>query len=124
MYKRQLLAARTENPMTTPANPPELYPLLFEPALHERVWGGRQLETRMGKTLPTGNPIGESWEVYWKNKIANGPHKGKTLGEVIAASPEAMVGKKESDGEFPLLVKFLDAQDWLSVQVHPDDKTA
>jgi mannose-6-phosphate isomerase len=114
------MAPLNGNDMTTL----ELYPLLIEPVLQERVWGGRQLETRLGKTLPSQNPIGESWDVFWKNKIANGEFKGKTLGEVIKAFPEALVGQKQSDGEFPLLIKFLDAQDWLSVQVHPDDKLA
>jgi mannose-6-phosphate isomerase len=103
---------------------PQLYPLLFEPALVERVWGGRQLETRLGKKLPAGRPIGESWEIYWKNRIANGEFRGKTLGDLIKEYPEAIVGSKDADPEFPLLIKFIDAQDWLSVQVHPDDKLA
>src|SRR5690349_17960192 len=107
-----------------PASIPQLYPLLFEPALVERVWGGRQLETRLGKSLLGSNPIGESWEIYWKNPIANGEFRGKTLGELIKEYPEAIVGSKDADPEFPLLIKFIDAQDWLSVQVHPDDKLA
>ncbi|MEP7286391.1 MAG: type I phosphomannose isomerase catalytic subunit [Chloroflexota bacterium] len=101
-----------------------LYPLLFEPALHTKVWGGRQLETRLGKALPADQPIGESWEIYWENRVANGEFRGKTLGELIATYPEAMVGNVTADPEFPLLIKLLDAQDWLSVQVHPDDKLA
>ncbi|MCC7448556.1 MAG: class I mannose-6-phosphate isomerase [Anaerolineae bacterium] len=103
---------------------PQLYPLLFEPALHAKVWGGRQLETRLHKTLPPGDPIGESWEIYYKNCVSNGPLKGKTLSELIAAYPVEMVGKPHADPEFPLLIKFIDAQAWLSVQVHPDDKLA
>jgi len=103
---------------------PQLYPLLFEPALHAKVWGGRQLETRLHKTLPPGEPIGESWEIYYKNRVSNGPLQGKTLSELIAAYPVEMVGKPDADPEFPLLIKFIDAQEWLSVQVHPDDKLA
>ena len=109
------------------ANQPTIYPLLFESALHERVWGGHQLELRLGKAGSNGlspKPIGESWEIYWKNRVANGPYKGQTLGELIAAYPEAMLGSRNADPEFPLLIKFIDAQDWLSVQVHPDDELA
>src|SRR5215216_2284808 len=99
----------------------EMYPLLFEPALHTRVWGGRQLQTRLGKQPTTNEPIGESWEIYWQNQVANGPHRGKKLGELIQAYPEAVVGTPDADPEFPLLIKFLDSREWLSVQVHPDD---
>jgi mannose-6-phosphate isomerase len=102
----------------------EMYPLLFEPALHARVWGGRQLQTRLGKQPTTDEPIGESWEIYYQNRIANGPHRGKTLGELIQAYPEAVVGTPDADPEFPLLIKFLDSREWLSVQVHPDDALA
>jgi mannose-6-phosphate isomerase len=103
---------------------PRLYPLLFEPSLHPKVWGGRQLATRLGKVLPGDQPIGESWEIFWKNRISNGPLRGKTLGELIDAYPRKMLSIPNADPEFPLLVKFLDAQDWLSVQVHPDDERA
>src|SRR5258707_8321635 len=106
---------------------PSMYPLLFEPALYERVWGGHQLETHLGKALPAGTshePVGESWEIYWKNRVANGALHGQTLGELITAYPEAMLGSHSADAEFPLLIKFIDAQDWLSVQVHPDDELA
>jgi mannose-6-phosphate isomerase len=103
---------------------PVFYPLLFEPVLHEKVWGNRQLETKLGKNLPPNQPIGESWEIFWKNRIANGEFRGQTLGDVIKAFPQEMTGKPDADPEFPLLIKFLDAQDWLSVQVHPDDARA
>ncbi|PJF35876.1 MAG: mannose-6-phosphate isomerase [Candidatus Thermofonsia Clade 1 bacterium] len=101
-----------------------LYPLLFEPSLHVKVWGGRQLETRLGKRLPTAEPYGESWEIFWQNRIANGAQRGKTLGQFIQEQPLALTGKAQAEAEFPLLVKFIDAQDWLSVQVHPDDALA
>ena len=101
-----------------------VYPLLFQPALHAKPWGGREMARQLGKDLPGTDPIGESWEIYWENRIANGPYAGQTLGEVIAAHPLEMTGDAESTAEFPLLVKFLDAHEWLSVQVHPDDKLA
>ncbi|MCE7947912.1 MAG: mannose-6-phosphate isomerase [Chloroflexi bacterium CFX4] len=100
------------------------YPLLFEPSLHVKVWGGRQLATRLGKRLPTDEPYGESWEIFWRNHIANGEDSGKALGQLIREFPEAMTGNPNAESEFPLLIKFLDAQDWLSVQVHPDDALA
>jgi mannose-6-phosphate isomerase len=100
------------------------YPLLFEPSLHVKVWGGRWFESRLGKELPPGQPVGESWEIYWKNRVANGPWQGKRLGELIVDRPLLVAGDKEATEEFPLLIKFLDAQDWLSVQVHPDDAKA
>jgi mannose-6-phosphate isomerase len=101
-----------------------LYPLIFDPALHARPWGGHQLADRLGKDLPPGPPIGESWEIFWKNRVANGEYEGKTLGDVIKLYPQEMAGKATAGEEFPLLVKYLDAQEWLSVQVHPDDVLA
>ena len=78
----------------------------------------------LGKELPPGHPIGESWEIFWKNRVANGEYEGKTLGDVIKMYPLEIAGKANAGEEFPLLVKFLDAQEWLSVQVHPDDVLA
>ena len=87
----------------------EPYPLTFEPILKEKVWGGRTLE-RFGKKLPDSISIGESWELAdlpasiqdGRSVISNGPLAGNTL-----------------KGNFPLLIKFLDACNNLSVQVHP-----
>ncbi len=107
-----------------PRSDPRMYPLVFEPSLHAKVWGGHRLEARLGKKPATDQPIGESWEIYWRNRVANGPFKGETLGDLISAYPEKMMGWLDADPEFPLLVKFIDAQEWLSVQVHPDDKLA
>lgn len=101
-----------------------MYPLTLEPFLRPMVWGGRKLETHLGKPLPTDQPYGESWEIFWQNRVTNGPFAGRTLGEVITAQPEAMTGRADATAEFPLLVKFLDAEQWLSVQVHPDDAKA
>ncbi|MCS6871775.1 MAG: class I mannose-6-phosphate isomerase [Anaerolineae bacterium] len=104
---------------------PELfYPLLFEPSLHVKVWGGKRLASRLGKHLPTDEPYGESWEIFWQNRVANGAQRGKPLGQLIQEQPLALAGKADADAEFPLLVKFIDANDWLSVQVHPNDALA
>ena len=107
----------------------KLYPFLFEPNLHEIVWGGEKL-TRW-KGLATKDHIGESWEVSCvegsPSVIANGTWTGYTLSEVISKRPEAILGRevtKRYGGKLPLLVKFIDARKDLSIQVHPDDKMA
>lgn len=102
-----------------------LYPLLMSPALHTKVWGGRKLQTVLNKPLPTDEPYGESWELHDTATVANGPLAGKTLGELVRQYGHALIGPHNSpDKGFPLLAKFLDAQDWLSVQVHPNDEQA
>ena len=107
----------------------QLYPFLFEPNLHEVVWGGNKLTTWKG--LPVKDHIGESWEVSCVDNslsvIANGTWAGRTLKEVIAMYPEAILGRevsKRNEGQLPLLVKFIDARNDLSIQVHPDDEMA
>lgn len=102
----------------------EFYPLVFSPELHNRVWGGRNLEKLLNKQLPADVPIGESWEIHDRNKVVNGVLSDKTLGELIREFPKEIAGTKFEGGDFPLLIKFLDAQEWLSVQVHPDDRLA
>ncbi len=99
------------------------YPLLFEPSLHEKVWGGHAMKTQLGKQFAANGQVGESWEIYSGNSIANGELAGKTLQEVLTQFPGEILGKHAQE-DFPLLVKFLDAQEWLSVQVHPDDALA
>lgn len=107
----------------------ELYPLIFNPILKERVWGGRRLAS-LGKPVPAGAKIGESWELTdlsadtaddGESVIANGPWHGRTLDEVIREQPNAILGRtrRTEDGRFPLLFKYLDADEHLSVQVHP-----
>lgn len=105
--------------------PMTLYPLLLDPVPHTRVWGGRRLETEFGKMLPTTEPYGESWEVHDTAVVANGAHAGKTLGELLRVYGAALVGAgNDPAAGFPLLLKILDANDWLSVQVHPNDEQA
>lgn len=100
-------------------------PLLLSPALHTRVWGGRKLETALHKTLPSGDPYGESWEMHDTSTVANGEYAGRTLGDLLAEFGAALIGDASDPAEgFPLLLKFLDANQWLSVQVHPDDAIA
>jgi len=105
----------------------KMYPLKSVPVLKERIWGGRKLREAFGKDLPAGARIGESWEVAdlpeGQSTIANGPFQGRTLGEVVAQHPEEVAGRRDFPTPLPLLVKLLDAQDILSVQVHPDAET-
>jgi mannose-6-phosphate isomerase len=89
------------------------------------VWGGRALGERLGKTLPTSEPYGESWEVSdhssHRSVVAEGPWQGWTLRQLMEQHREALLGAAARRFEtFPWLIKFLDARDWLSVQVHPD----
>ncbi|WP_018248515.1 type I phosphomannose isomerase catalytic subunit [Orenia marismortui] len=107
-----------------------MYPLKFAPLYKEKIWGGRRLETKLNKELPEGK-IGESWEIAahekGSSKIINGRLAGKTLIEAIQEEKEKILGntaKNEYYNKFPLLIKILDANDKLSVQVHPDDNYA
>jgi mannose-6-phosphate isomerase len=102
-----------------------LYPLLLKPALHTRVWGGRKLETVMHKTLPDAQPYGESWEMHDTAMVVNGALAGRTVGDLVKEYRADLIGAGNNPAEgMPLLVKILDANDWLSVQVHPDDEQA
>jgi mannose-6-phosphate isomerase len=108
----------------------KLYPLQFEPILKERIWGGTKLKTYLNKPI-TSNITGESWEISTvENDISivlNGNLKGKSLNELINEFPEAILGTKvyEQFGkQFPLLFKYLDAREDLSIQVHPNDALA
>lgn len=106
-----------------------LYPLTFHPIFQERIWGGRKLETLYGKPLPPGKIIGESWEISDRadanSVVTNGPLAGKTLAELMHSHRAEIMGRARSpDGRFPLLIKLLDAQDNLSLQVHPPQHLA
>ena len=94
----------------------------LKPQFKPRVWGGRRLAERFGLDFP--EPIGEAWMVFDENEVAAGPYAGRVLKEVLPELGEAFLGREvvERYGyRLPLLVKFLDTADWLSVQVHPDD---
>ena len=101
-----------------------LYPLTFQPIFKDRVWGGRKLEQLYGKALPPGTPIGESWEITDRPEgvsvITNGPLAGRDLRWLMEHHAKELLGDSQPcAGRFPLLVKILDAQQKLSLQVHP-----
>jgi len=105
-------------------------PITFEPLFMERVWGGRRLEMLFGKRLPAGARIGESWELVDREEaqsvVHTGPLRGKTLNELWTDSRDALFGSRHAalGPRFPLLVKLLDAEERLSVQVHPPASVA
>jgi mannose-6-phosphate isomerase len=103
-----------------------LYPLRFEPIYQYRLWGGRRLADLLTAPLPGDGPIGEAWLLSDRDDhstlVANGPLKGRTLGQLLKQSPEPMLGALAGRfRRFPLLLKFLDVRGALSVQVHPSD---
>ncbi|WP_372644949.1 type I phosphomannose isomerase catalytic subunit [Ancylomarina sp.] len=109
----------------------QLYPIKFTPIAKETIWGGNKLKTVLSKNFPSNQKNGESWEISGvKNDIsfvANGHLKGESLNNLILNLGARLVGEKvyEKFGkEFPLLIKFIDADDALSIQVHPDDELA
>ena len=109
----------------------KLYPLKFKPVFKDKVWGGTRLKTLMGKDFSPLPNCGESWELFAFSKdssvVGNGFLEGNALSEVIEIYMGDLVGEEVFDtfGEdFPLLVKFIDTNDYLSVQVHPDDALA
>src|SRR5450631_858042 len=98
--------------------------LQFQPIYQERVWGGRRLETLLGRTLPPGPPIGESWEIVDRpeaqSRVRGGRLGGATLRELIERHGAEVMGPAwKPSRRFPLLVKWLDCSDRLSLQVHP-----
>ncbi len=100
------------------------YPLRFRPILKERVWGGRALATRFGREIPPGLKVGEAWEIVDRpadSSVAeNGPLAGRTLHELCERHGRELLGANApQDDRFPLIVKLLDPNDRLSVQVHP-----
>jgi len=104
-------------------------PLIFRPIFKPKPWGGRRIESILGKTLPPGEAIGESWELADleddQSVVASGPSAGKTLGALVRDWGRDLIGGAPLvDGRFPLLLKFLDAREALSVQVHPDEAAA
>jgi len=108
-----------------------LYPIRFKPLLKETIWGGSTLRERFGKASRPGALVGESWEINGMTRsssvVANGFLKGNTLEEITEIYMGDLVGDmvyERYGNEFPLLIKFIDAHDTLSIQVHPDDRMA
>lgn len=117
-----------------------LYPMIFEPRYVEKIWGGSKLATLLNKPIPQGKPIGESWELFdfppgvvegssdWVSAtLTNGPLAGKTLHELVLQFGQDLHGDVKLVGankQFPILIKFLDAREELSVQVHPPQSYA
>ena len=103
-----------------------MYPFRFEPIYQYRIWGGRRLADLLTAPLPGDGPIGEAWLLSDRDdhpsKVADGPLEGSTIRQLLEQSPEQMLGKLAGRfRRFPVLLKFLDAHDTLSVQVHPED---
>ncbi len=108
-----------------------LYPLRFETIFKEKIWGGQKIRSVLGKDFSPLNNCGETWELSAVSGdvsiVANGELKGRALDGLVNEYGADLLGKHvfEAYGsEFPLLIKFLDANDDLSVQVHPDDELA
>jgi mannose-6-phosphate isomerase len=116
--------------MRMSTNEPDLlYPMTFDPVFKDYPWGGRGLETVLRRTLPDGI-VAESWDVAahpnGSSTVNNGPLAGKTLPEVMELLGIDLVGEHSAkaleQGRFPLLIKLLDCNRWLSIQVHPNDR--
>ena len=109
----------------------DLYPLKFNPILKEKLWGGQKIRTILGKDFGALSNCGETWELSGVegniSTVANGPLAGAGLAALIEEKKAELVGNSiyENFGdEFPLLIKFIDADQDLSIQVHPDDRLA
>jgi mannose-6-phosphate isomerase len=107
----------------------QVCPLIFEPIFKPKVWGGRNLERLLGKQLPPDIAIGESWECAGlpagQSIVSRGPAKGRLLGDLVGDWKAELLGSvRAPDDCFPLLIKFLDAQEPLSIQVHPNAEAA
>ncbi|MDX5585947.1 MAG: mannose-6-phosphate isomerase [Aureibaculum sp.] len=106
------------------------YPIKFKPILKETIWGGEKLMTVLNKQSDKKN-IGESWEISSVDRnisiVSNGKLKGESLENLLIIYRDALVGKKvfnEFSYKFPLLIKYIDAKEALSIQLHPNDKLA
>ena len=105
----------------------QMYPLKLRPIYKHRIWGGQKLREVFNKDIPPSEKNGESWELADlprdKSTIANGELAVQTINAVIEKYPKQITGDENFSGPFPLLIKFLDAENILSVQVHPDEET-
>lgn len=105
----------------------KLYPLVFKPIYHGKMWGGTQIKDVLKRDVPElDEPIGESWELVDREDeqsvVVNGPLKGATITQLVKHYGKALLGSKYTGGRFPLLVKVIDAGERLSLQVHPDEQ--
>lgn len=109
-------------------NIPPRQPLRFTPVLRSFVWGGQRLSTLLGKPLPAGGTIAESWEIVdhgdHQSRVIGSPWEGMTLHQLVTRHGESLLGVDFPQKTFPLLFKYLDCRQNLSVQVHPDDQRA
>ncbi len=108
----------------------QLYPLKFHPIFQDRIWGGDKLKTVLNKEI-SSNSVGESWEISAVNGnqsiVKEGALKGASLQELVSNYGKDLIGKKiaqQFGDTFPLLIKFLDARQDLSIQLHPNDALA
>lgn len=103
-------------------------PLTFEPILKRIRWGGRRLGELLNKKIGPESDYAESWELADhgddQSIVTHGTHAGRTLRQLMQQSGNALLGRHAGLDQFPLLIKFLDANDWLSLQVHPNDEQA
>jgi mannose-6-phosphate isomerase len=121
-YSRHLLCRKLRANMT------DLPLLRFNPILREYLWGGRRLGTDLSKPIGEGEHYAESWEIVDhgvdQSTVVDGPLAGKTLHELVTQEGRALFGCNYPRDQFPLLLKFLDCHQTLSVQVHPNDEQA
>jgi len=108
-----------------------LYPLKFKPVFKDKIWGGRKIKTKLGLDFAPLPNCGEAWALSGvdgcQSMVSNGFLEGNELNEVLEIYMDELVGEKvylTYGNEFPILVKFIDANDYLSIQVHPDDALA
>ena len=106
----------------------DMYPLRFRPILRRYIWGGRRLESALGKQLGPGEDYAESWEICDRRAdqsvVGWGPLAETTLHDLLVQRGAEILGRHHPQDRFPLLMKFLDARRTLSVQVHPNDAQA
>jgi mannose-6-phosphate isomerase len=107
---------------------PQIHPFKLSPVYLEKIWGGQAFKTILGKEIPPTSKIGESWEISveepYQTTILQGEFNSHKLGDFCKMFGPQLLGKTDDSNKFPLLFKFIDANDKLSIQVHPDDTQA
>lgn len=99
-------------------------PIILKPKMVPRIWGGARISELFSRPA-CQQPIGESWEIHGQLEVQEGPLAGRTLDQLVVEFGSELLGRRNQDTQdFPLLTKWLDCNDWLSVQVHPDDPLA